>query len=139
MIMATLPMPAWSDEALWFPPAMARQSEPAVVPATLTALEWSVVAMAEKDGRSSLREPGRFLSALGSLFGVRRPNRLANERLETLRRLAVHAWLYGWNVPESELREFLAAGYSLDHYQLVQASIANVRASRAAQRRRFAR
>jgi hypothetical protein len=139
MIMATLPMPSWSDQALRFPPVIARQSEPAVAPATLTALEWSVVAMAEKDGLSSLREPGRFLSALGSLFGVRRPNRLANDGLEALRRLAVHAWLYAWNVPDSELREFLAAGYSLDHYQLVQASIANARARRAAQRRRFAR
>jgi hypothetical protein len=139
MIMATLPMPAWSDQALWFPPAIARQPEPADAPATLTALEWSVVAMAEKDGLSSLREPSRFISALGSLFGVRRPNRLANDGLEALRRLAVHAWLYGWNVPDSELREFLAAGYSIDQYQLVQASIANARASRAAQRRRFAR
>jgi hypothetical protein len=42
-------------------------------------------------------------------------------------------------VPDSELREFLAAGYSLDQYQLVQTSIANARAGRAAQRRRFSR
>jgi hypothetical protein len=95
--------------------------------------------MAEKDGLSSLREPGRFSTALRSLFGVRRPNRLANDGLEALRRLAVHAWLYGWNVPDSELREFLAAGYSLDQYQLVQTSIANARAGRAAERRRFSR
>jgi hypothetical protein len=139
MMMANLPMPAWSEPTLRFPPAAARTPEPAIAPATLGALEWSVVAMAEKDGLSSLREPSRFLSALGNLFGVRRPNRLANDGLEALRRLAVHAWLYGWNVPDSELREFLAAGYSLDQYQLVQASIANARASRAALRRRFAR
>lgn len=137
--MATLPMPAWSNEALRYPPAIPREAEPTVVPAALTALEWSVVAMAEKDGLSSLREPSRFSTALRSLFGVRRPNRLANDRLEALRRLAVHAWLYSWNVPDSELRQFLAAGYSLDQYQLVQASIAKARASRAVQRRRFAR
>lgn len=137
--MATLPMPAWSDEALRLSSAITRQSEPVASPATLTALEWSVVAMAEKDGLSSLREPGRFSTALRSLFGVRRPNRLANDGLEALRRLAVHAWLYGWNVPDSELREFLAAGYSLDQYQLVQTSIANARAGRAAERRRFSR
>lgn len=137
--MATLPMPAWSDEASRLPSAITRRAEPVATPATLTALEWSVVAMAEKDGLSSLREPGRFSTALRSLFGVRQPNRLANDGLEALRRLAVHAWLYGWNVPDSELREFLAAGYSLDQYQLVQTSIANARAGRAAQRRRFSR
>jgi hypothetical protein len=136
MIMASLPMPAWSQQALRLPdPQPARVAQVAAAPATLTALEWSIVALAEKDGISSLREPGRFLSALGSLFGVRRPNRLANERLESLRRLAVHAWLYRWNVPESELREFIAAGYSLDQYQLIQTSIGR---SRTAPRRRFA-
>jgi hypothetical protein len=95
--------------------------------------------MAEKDGISSLREPSRFVSALASLFGVRRPNRLANDRLESLRRLAVYAWRYHWNVPDSELREFLAAGFTMDHYQLVQTSIDKARTNRVAQNRRFAR
>jgi hypothetical protein len=138
MIMASLPMPAWSEQALRLPvPQPVRAPEPTVAPAALTALEWSVVALAEKDSISSLREPGRFLSALGSLFGVRRQNRLANDRLEALRRIAVHAWHYRWNVPDSELQEFLAAGFSLDQYQLVQISIGQARA-RAAQNRRFA-
>jgi hypothetical protein len=136
--MASLPMPAWSEQALRLPvPQPVRAPEPTVAPAALTALEWSVVALAEKDSISSLREPGRFLSALGSLFGVRRQNRLANDRLEALRRIAVHAWHYRWNVPDSELQEFLAAGFSLDQYQLVQISIGQARA-RAAQNRRFA-
>jgi hypothetical protein len=137
-IMASLPMPAWSQHALRRPQVVAAPELPAV-PTTLTALEWSIVAMAEKDAISSLREPSRFVSALRSLFGVRRPNRLANDRLEALRRLAVHVWHYRWNVPDSELREFVAAGYSLDHYQLVQSSIAQARFNRAAQNRRFAR
>jgi len=135
--MASLPMPAWSEVA----PRFARRA-PALqlvaVPATLTALEWSIVAMAEKDTVSSLREPSRFVAALGSLFGIRRPNRLANDRLEALRRLAVHAWHYRWNVPESELRHFLAAGFTEDQYQLVQNSIAKARTNRA-QRRRVAK
>jgi hypothetical protein len=136
--MASLPMPAWSEQALRLPvPQPVRAPEPTVAPAALTALEWSVVALAEKDSISSLREPGRFLSALGSLFGVRRQNRLANDRLEALRRIAVHAWHYRWNVPDSELQEFLAAGFSLDQYQLLQISIGQARA-RAAQNRRFA-
>jgi hypothetical protein len=137
MIMASLPMPAWSEQTLRFPQP-ARRPESVTASATLTALEWSVVAMAEKDGLSSLREPSRFLAALGSVFGARRPNRLANERLEALRRLAVHAWLYRWNVPDSELRDFLAAGFTLDQYHLVQNSIAQARTRRAAERRRVA-
>jgi hypothetical protein len=87
--------------------------------------------MAEKDTVLSLREPSRFVTALGSLFGLRRPNRLANDRLEALRRLAVHAWHYRWNVPASELRHFLDAGFTHDQYQLVQNSIAQTRSSRA--------
>jgi hypothetical protein len=138
MIMASLPMPAWSEQTLRFPQP-ARRPESVTASATLTALEWSVVAMAEKDGLSSLREPSRFLAALGSVFGARRPDRLANERLEALRRLAVHAWLYRWNVPDSELRDFLAAGFTQDQYHLVQNSIAQARTRRAAERRRVAR
>lgn len=136
--MASLPMPAWSKDALRLP-EVAPAPQPQAASTALTALEWSIVAMAEKDPISSLREPGRFLSLLRSLFGVRRPNRLANDRLEALRRVAVHAWHYRWNVPDSELREFVAAGYSLDHYQLIQSSIAQARSNRAAQNRRFAR
>jgi len=136
--MASLPMSEWSEPAPRPAPAV-RAPQPEVVPPALTALEWSIVAMAEKDGISSLREPSRFVSALRSLFGVRRPNRLANDRLESLRRLAIYAWHHHWNVPDSELREFLAAGFSMDHYQLVQTSIDKARTSRVAQNRRFAR
>lgn len=137
--MASLPMPAWSQHALRFSQVVRAPEPAAAAPITLTALEWSIVAMAEKDGISSLREPSRFLFALGSLFEVRRPNSLANDRLEALRRLAVHAWHYRWNVPDSELRDFVAAGYSLDHYQLIQSSMAQARSNHPAQNRRFAR
>ena len=136
--MASLPMPAWSQQA-FRRPQVVPASELHAASATLTALEWSIVAMAEKDALSSLREPSRFVSALRSLFGVRRPNPLANDRLEALRRLAVHAWHHRWNVPDSELREFVAAGYSLDHYHLVQSSIAQALSNHTAQNRRFAR
>jgi hypothetical protein len=98
--------------------------------ARLSALEWSVVAMAEKDGLSSIREPSRLIAALGNIFGVKRPNRLANERLEALRRLAILAWHHRWNVPKAELESFLAAGFSLDQYELVQNSIGQARLAR---------
>lgn len=126
--MASLPLPMPAPQTI---PFLASKSAAAIVgvetPARLTALEWSVVAMAEQDRLSSLREPSRFVSALNSLFGLRRANRLANDRLEALRRIAVLAWHHRWNVPKSELHEFLAAGFSLDQYELIQASIGRAR------------
>ena len=98
--------------------------------ARLSALEWSVVAMAERDGLSSIREPGRFVSALSNLFGISRPNRLANERLEALRRIAIFAWNSGWNVPKRELASFLDAGFSTDQFELIQRSIGEARLGR---------
>jgi hypothetical protein len=83
--MASLPISAARVVPLPSPRAKASAIVGAAVPqARLSALEWSVVAMAERDGLSSIREPGRFVSALSSIFGISRPNRLANERLEAL-------------------------------------------------------
>lgn len=95
--------------------------------ARLSAHEWSIVALAERDGLSSLREPGRLAKAMEALFGLGRPNKLANSRMETLRRIAVFAWRQGWKVPKSELQEFLEAGFTLGQYELIQASIARSR------------
>ncbi|MFL6734949.1 MAG: hypothetical protein ACJ8EY_09665 [Sphingomicrobium sp.] len=130
--MASLPMRSWPQDA----PRVSAPSAPALVPvpaveqpARLSALEWSIVAMAERDSVASLREPGRFLTALGSLFGVRRTNRLANDQLEALRRVSVLAWRHNWSVPKSELRNFFAAGFAPDHYELIQRSIGQARAA----------
>ena len=135
--MASLPMRAWAADLSGQPE---RKIVPLAVraapPAKLSALEWSIVAMAERDTFASLREPGRFLSALGSLFGVRRANRLANDRLEALRRISVFAWRNNWNVPKAELSNFFAAGFTPDHYELVQKSIGQ---ARTAQRRKTIR
>ena len=102
----------------------------ATPPARLTALEWSVVALAERDRLSSIREPNRFISTLNAIFGIKHPNRLANDGLEALRRIAVLAWHYGWNVPKSELAAFIEAGFSPDHFELIQNSIGQARAAR---------
>lgn len=127
--MASVPLSVWSD-----PSTREASAKPSIVgvtaPARLTALEWSVVAMAERDGLSSLREPGRVGRALISLFGLTPANKLANPQLEALRRVAVHAWRSSWNIPDSELKAFLAAGYSMDQYELLQASIHKGRESR---------
>lgn len=82
----------------------------------LTALEWSVVAIARTDRRASLRPPGRVASVLRALF--RQPNpRLADTRLEALRRMAVLTWHHGYTVPSREVRAFLDAGYTAGQYE----------------------
>lgn len=101
-------------------------------PSGFSGLEWSVVALARRDRIASLREPGRIASALASLFGTARSPRLADERLEALRRIAVLAWHHGYAVPVSELRAFFAAGFSSDQYEMLQTSIAHRRPDRNA-------
>ncbi|WP_300974927.1 hypothetical protein [Sphingomonas sp. LHG3406-1] len=140
--MASLPLAHWPiDQAqtvrLPRPRLVSVEATPhsIVKPARLSALEWSVVALAERDTIASLKEPGRIAAALENLFGRHRPNKMANPRLEVLRRLSVFAWRQGWKVPDSELKAFLAEGFTLDHYELVQASIA---ASRSPLRQRGA-
>ena len=134
--MASLPIPS----PQWQPSVQLANRPSDIVglmaPARLSAIEWSVVAMAERDGLSSIREPSRFVQALSSLFGFKRPNRLANDRLEALRRLAILAWHHRWNVPKSELAAFFEAGFSSDQYELIQNSIGQ---ARSALRRRTVR
>ena len=95
-----------------------------------SGLEWSVIALAQGDRVASLREPGRIAIALRALYGTARPSRLADGRLEALRRIAVLAWHHGYSVPVSELRAFLAAGFSTDQYEMLQTSIARGRTTR---------
>lgn len=97
----------------------------------LSALEWLVVAVGKQDRLSSLRQPGRLSTALGSLFGPQRNPRLADERLEALRRIAVLSWHYGYVVPGREVSRFIAAGFTPEQYELVVDSIG---ADRLAQR-----
>lgn len=129
--MASLPLPAAHRSPLFDArPSPSEMVGNATPQARLSALEWSVVAMAERDGLASIRQPGRMVSALASLFGISQPNRLANERLEALRRVAIFAWRSGWNVPKSEVAGLLAAGYTTDQYELVQLSIGEARRER---------
>lgn len=95
----------------------------------LTALEWSVVAIARKDSRASLRQPGRIAIALRALFNQRNP-KLADERLEALRRMAVLTWQDGYTVPSREVRAFLAAGFTPGQYETMVDSIGAAKAHR---------
>ncbi|MEO6360377.1 MAG: hypothetical protein ABIO43_07385 [Sphingomicrobium sp.] len=124
--MATRPMAEWPPRSIVVAaPARAVSTGSA---ATLSDLEWSIVAMAERDSLASLRTPNRFWRLLGELFGVKPANRLANDRLEALRRIAVLAWRHRWNVPESEVQSFVAAGFTHSHHELLQNRIARARA-----------
>ena len=94
----------------------------------LTALEWSVVAIARKDGRASLRQPGRLAVALRAVFRQHNPM-LADERLEALRRMAVLLWRNGEGVPSREVRAFLAAGFTPGQHRALVRSIGHANRS----------
>ena len=128
--MASRPLASWSA-----PPASAplRPRLRAVAAgASFSDLEWSIVAMAERDGLASLRQPNRFWSLVRRIFGIRPANRLANDRLEMLRRVAVLLWRGKQDVAQSEMPAFLAAGFSPAHFGQLQQRIAAASARLAA-------
>lgn len=95
-----------------------------------SALEWSVIAIAERDRLSTLREPGPLSIAMGAVFGGKRHNpKFADAQLEALRRMAVLSWHYGYVVPGEAVKEFVAAGYTLDQYEMLVDSISATRRS----------
>lgn len=77
-----------------------------------SAAEWQIVRLAQTDGRASLRQPGRWSKIRTLIFGEQPHFRLADSRLEALRRLAVEAWHEGFAVRPSAIDEFLKAGFS---------------------------
>jgi hypothetical protein len=74
--------------------------------------EWAVIALARADGAASLSEPGRLRRLFESFFKIRRPNRLADPRLEALRRMAVLLRIGGGKTSDDERAGFLSAGYT---------------------------
>lgn len=99
-------------------------------PAGFSALEWSVVMLARHDRPSSLREPGRFQTFLGNLLGHGFNRRLADPKLEALRRMAVLTWHHSYSVPKSEIHAFFDAGFTSDHYELLGKRVAEVHVTR---------
>ena len=99
------------------------QADPVPVQAGLSPLEWSVVAIARNERLGSLRQPGRVMAALGSLFGARPRLPLADPKLEALRRLSVLAWHRGDNLPKSEIGRFFSAGFSTHQFETLLTSI----------------
>ncbi len=106
-----------------FVPQIVNEPEVEAKAPNLSALDWLVVALAKRDRLSSLREPSRLSVAMGTIFGSRGNPRLADERLEALRRIAVLSWHFGYTVPGREVERFLAAGFTPEQYELVVDSI----------------
>jgi hypothetical protein len=91
--------------------------------AGFSALEWSVIAVSRRDSIASLEDPSRMSRAIGSLFGFGTTSRLADSRLESLRRLAVHAWKRGYALPQAELDRFVEAGFTIEQAETLVASV----------------
>ena len=77
----------------------------------LDDLDWRVVEIARTDGPRSLNPDGRFTRFLRDFFGLPVARKLANEKLEALRRFCVRAWY--WDLVRSkDLNTLMNAGYS---------------------------
>lgn len=104
--------------------------------AGFTPLEWKVIALARRDRLSSLAEPGPISRALGGIFGLGASSRLADPKLEAVRRIAVHAWHKGHALPVSEIAAFKAEGFTTAQVETLLASVGAARAT--PRRERFA-
>jgi hypothetical protein len=123
------PLPALS-------PVSAARSIPAEEAGAFGREEWQVIALARRDGLSSLREPGLLARTGALIFGKKQNPLLASERLEALRRLSVEAWHRGYAVSLSALAAFRAAGFSKAQLELLLGAISASR--RTSGRRIFA-
>lgn len=92
--------------------SVAPVAAPAEATTRFTRIEWSVMALARRDSPRTLGEPGRIMTAFRNLIGKATDTRLANPRLETLRRTAVLARRFGKRLPSSEIAAFHDAGFT---------------------------
>lgn len=97
--------------------------------ASLTLQERRVIELARNDSLKSLRAPRKRGWFARLILGPQpASSMLANERLEALRRLAVHTWHKGYQLPASALKEAQAAGFSEDEIGAVVDIIGRIRA-----------
>jgi hypothetical protein len=111
-------------------PCSARTSAAAAASAGFSALEWSVIALAKRDTLRSLEGASRVSRALGSLFGLGAASRLADPRLEALRRAAVYAWRRGFALPMAEIERFRDAGFVDAQLETLVVSVTGMRVGR---------
>jgi hypothetical protein len=96
-------------------PAGLTRNEQRVAPVVpkLGVQERRVVLLARTDPQSSLHR-GRISRLSSLLFGIEQPHRLADARLEALRRYAILYRIHGEALPAAETEQARAAGFS-DH------------------------
>ena len=123
--MASRPLASWPAQPASIP-ARPRLRAVEMAP-SFSNLEWSIVALAEHDRLASLRRPNRFWKIVGAIFGIRTPNRLASDRLEALRRVAVLVWRGTQSLPEDEVQPFFEVGFTPAHLDQLRRRIASVR------------
>jgi hypothetical protein len=99
-----------------------RIAPPAAAP-EFSELEWSIVRLARRDGLSTLRPYGRIRRFFRWLTGLGINPKLADPRLEAIRRISVLSWRFGFSVPGSDVADFVAAGFSPDQYELLVSSV----------------
>jgi len=108
---------------------------PATSPASgFSALEWSVIAIAQRDTLRSLGTPGRMSRALGTVFGLGTASRLADPKLEALRRAAVYARHRGYAMPVTEISNFHENGFSEAQMETLVTSVTGMRVGQSSRR-----
>ena len=96
---------------------------------SFSALEWSIIRLAQIDGLWTIRPLGLLRRAWNWLSGRGNPA-LANERLEALRRISVLSWHFGYIIGGDDLVDFLSAGFTTDQYELLVNSVRSVATGR---------
>ena len=99
-------------------PLTSAATETATGARDFTSLEWSIIRLTRGDGLWTIREPGLLRRLYQWLLGRSSP-RLANDRLEALRRMAVLSRFHGFSVAGEDVADFLSAGFTLDQYELL--------------------
>ncbi|MGY2733896.1 hypothetical protein [Sphingomonas sp. UYP23] len=125
-------MASSSQPAAW--PTSSPCAETVQAAATFTPIEWLVIAIAQRDGLSTLREPSRLALALGSLFGSQSNAALADPCLEILRQSAVLA-NHNLELRAIDWDRFIEAGFSTAHHALLLASLDRAAVEVSVQRR----
>lgn len=93
---------------------------------SLTELDWKVIGMARADGPRSINPDGAFTRFLRDFFGLPITRKLANEKLEALRRFCVRAWF--WDLIRThDMRALMEAGYSSADALQILAHVAGYR------------
>jgi hypothetical protein len=109
-------------------PAMAVPNSPSD---DFSPLEWSVIHLARVDRLWTIRRVGPLRRLWNRLIGRGNP-RLANDRLEALRQMAVLSWHFGFTVPGEDVADFLSAGFTPDQYERLVSSVGRAKQQRAA-------